>query len=262
MSTILDEIAAYTAERIAIEKKSLPLSEIKQRALMMENSSGFPFERALSSSEMSFICECKKASPSKGLISPEFDYLQIAKDYEASGASCISVLTEPRWFLGQDRFLSEIAETVSVPCLRKDFTVDEYMIYQAKLLGASAVLLICSLLDYKTLKEYIGICDALGISALVEAHDEDEIYSALRAGARIIGVNNRNLKTFTVDFDNCLRLRCLVPNDIIFVAESGIRNRSDIIKLTESGVDAVLIGEALMRADNKKAVLDSLSGRR
>lgn len=165
MSTILDEIAAYTAERIAIEKKSLPLSKIKQRALMMGNSSGFPFERALSSSEMSFICECKKASPSKGLISSEFDYLQIAKDYEASGASCISVLTEPRWFLGQDRFLSEIAETVSVPCLRKDFTVDEYMIYQAKLLGASAVLLICSLLDYKTLKEYIGIYDCTWYTA-------------------------------------------------------------------------------------------------
>lgn len=261
MSTILDEIAAYTIERIAIEKKSLPLLEIKRRALMIENKDDFPFEKALSSAGMSFICECKKASPSKGLISSDFNYLQIAKEYESSGASCISVLTEPKWFLGENRFLSEIAETVSIPCLRKDFTIDEYMIYQAKLLGASAVLLICSLLDQKTLEEYIRICDTLGMSALVEAHDENEICSALQAGARLIGVNNRNLKTFTVGFDNCLRLRRLVPDNVIFVAESGVRNRSDIIKLIENGVDAVLIGETLMRAHNKKAVLDSLSGR-
>lgn len=261
MSTILDEIAEYTAERIAVEKKSLPLSEIKRRALMMRSRDDFPFEKALSEGGMSFICECKKASPSKGIISSDFNYLQIAKEYDAAGAACISVLTEPKWFLGEDRYLSEIAEAVSVPCLWKDFTVDEYMIYQAKLLGASAVLLICSLLDRKTLEEYIRICDTLGMSALVEAHNEDEIYSALHVGARIIGVNNRNLKNFTVDFDNCLRLRRLVPDNVIFVAESGIRNRADIIKLTENGVDAVLIGETLMRAHNKKAVLDSLSGR-
>lgn len=261
MSTILDKIAAYTAKRIALEKKALSLSEIKQRALMTEVRGDFPFEKALSEEGISFICECKKASPSKGLIAPDFDYLQIAKDYELAGASCISVLTEPKWFLGEDRFLTEISQAVSIPCLRKDFTVDEYMIYQAKLLGASAVLLICSLLDRRTLAEYINVCDTLGLSALVEAHDEDEIYSALQAGARIIGVNNRNLKTFTVDFDNSLRLRRLVPDDVIFVAESGIRDRADILKLLDCGVDAVLIGETLMRSQNKKAMLDSLAGR-
>lgn len=207
---------------------------------------------------MSFICECKKASPSKGLIEPDFRYLEIAREYEAAGADCISVLTEPKWFLGSDEYLKEIAKTVSIPCIRKDFTVDEYQIYQAKTLGAAAVLLICSILSEEQLGEYIKICDSLGISALVEIHDEKEAGMAVRAGARIIGVNNRNLKDFTVDTANSRKLRDLIPDDIIFVSESGVKSTDDIRAIREIGADAVLIGETLMRADDKKAKLDEL----
>lgn len=207
---------------------------------------------------MSFICECKKASPSKGLIEPDFRYLEIAREYEVAGADCISVLTEPKWFLGSDEYLKEIAKTVSIPCIRKDFTVDEYQIYQAKALGAAAVLLICSILSEVQLGEYIKICDSLGISALVEIHDEKEAGMAVRAGARIIGVNNRNLKDFTVDTANSKKLRDLIPDDIIFVSESGVKSTDDIRAIREIGADAVLIGETLMRADDKKAKLDEL----
>ena len=207
---------------------------------------------------MSFICECKKASPSKGLIEPDFRYLEIAREYEAAGADCISVLTEPKWFLGSDEYLKEITKTVSIPCIRKDFTVDEYQIYQAKTLGAAAVLLICSILSEEQLGEYIKICDSLGISALVEIHNEKEAGMAVRAGARIIGVNNRNLKDFTVDTANSRKLRDLIPDDIIFVSESGVKSTDDIRVIREIGADAVLIGETLMRADDKKAKLDEL----
>lgn len=207
---------------------------------------------------MSFICECKKASPSKGLIEPDFRYLEIAREYEEAGADCISVLTEPKWFLGSDEYLKEIAKTVSIPCIRKDFTVDEYQIYQAKTLGAAAVLLICSILSEVQLGEYIKVCDSLGISALVEIHNEKEAGMAVRAGARIIGVNNRNLKDFTVDTANSRKLRDLIPDDIIFVSESGVKSTDDIRAIREIGADAVLIGETLMRADDKKAKLDEL----
>ena len=204
------------------------------------------------------IRDSKKASPSKGLIEPDFRYLEIAREYEAAGADCISVLTEPKWFLGSDEYLKEIAKTVSIPCIRKDFTVDEYQIYQAKTLGAAAVLLICSILSEEQLGEYIKICDSLGISALVEIHNEKEAGMAVRAGARIIGVNNRNLKDFTVDTANSKKLRDLIPDDIIFVSESGVKSTDDIRAIREIGADAVLIGETLMRADNKKAKLDEL----
>ena len=260
MSTILDTIAEYARERVAIAKKSYSLEKIKQSALSLDCNTDFPFEKALAADGISFICECKKASPSKGLIAEDFPYLEIAKEYEAAGASCISVLTEPKWFLGSDEYLKEISDTVSIPCLRKDFTVDEYMIYEAKLLGASAVLLICSILSEDDLKYYIGICDKLGLSALVEAHDEAEINMAVNAGARIIGVNNRNLKNFTVDINNSGRLRHLVPEDVIFVAESGINSREDVAALEEARVDAVLIGEKLMRSVDKKAMLNELKG--
>lgn len=260
MATILDTIAEYARERVAEAKEILSLEEIKQQALSMDCNTGFPFEKALATNGISFICECKKASPSKGLIAEDFPYLSIAKEYEAAGASCISVLTEPKWFLGKDEYLKEITDTVSIPCIRKDFTVDEYMIYEAKLLGASAVLLICSLLSTDTLKQYIEICDQLGLSALVEAHDNEEIASAIGAGARIIGVNNRNLKNFTVDVGNSGRLRALVPDNILFVAESGIKSREDVEALEQAHVDAVLIGETLMRSADKRAMLDELKG--
>lgn len=257
--TILDELAAYAVERTAEAKKLHPLEEVKKAALDMPKGD-FGFEQAVGKEGISFICECKKASPSKGIIAEDFPYLQIAKEYELAGADCISVLTEPKWFLGSDEYLRDIAAAVKLPCIRKDFVVDEYMIYEAKLLGASAVLLICSILDEDRLREYIGICDSLGLSALVEAHDESEITMALNAGARMIGVNNRNLKDFTVDTANSVRLRALVPRDVLFVAESGVKTAEDVAELYEMGADAVLIGETLMRAEDKKVMLDILKG--
>lgn len=257
---ILNTIADYAKLRVAEKKKLLSLSDIKITALSMNCETGFPFEKALNGNDISFICECKKASPSKGIIDPDFQYLKIAEEYEKAGASCISVLTEPKWFMGNDDYLKEIVSHVSVPCLRKDFTVDEYMIYEAKILGASAVLLICTLLETKTIKHYIDICDSLGLSALVEVHNENEIYSALKAGARIIGVNNRNLNDFTVDIRNSERLRRLVPENILFIAESGIKTSDDIKILRQANVNGVLIGETLMRAPDKKSILNNLRG--
>ena len=256
--TILDQLAAHARARTEQAKQTIPLEEIRQQAFSLPKGE-FAFEKALKKPGISFICECKKASPSKGLIAPDFPYLQIAKEYEAAGADCISVLTEPKWFLGSDEYLREIAGSVSVPCLRKDFTVDEYMIYEAKVLGA-AVLLICSILREDQIKEYIRLCDALGLSALVETHDEGEVQAALRGGARIIGVNNRNLKDFSVDTDNSRRLRELIPRDVLFVSESGVNSADDVAKLREIGADAVLIGETLMRASDKTAKLDELRG--
>lgn len=281
MSTILDQLADYARVRVAKKKEEKPLEEIREEALARVkaerlrcevanpenpgsdpiNSAAFRFERALAEpGDIHFICECKRASPSKGLIAPDFPYREIAKQYEAAGASAISVLTEPKWFLGSDDYLREIAAEVQTPSLRKDFTVDPYMIYEAKLIGASAVLLICALLDTKTLASYIEVTDSLGLSAIVEAHDKAEVASAVAAGARIIGVNNRNLKDFTVDIHNSIRLREHAPAGTIFVAESGIRTPEDVETLRQNGVNAVLIGEQLMRATSPKAEIDRLRG--
>ena len=249
--SILAEIAEKTRQRVAEEKKSLPLPQLRAQAEAMDASTGFPFAQALAAPGMSFICEVKKASPSKGLIAPNFPYLDIAKAYQAAGAAAISCLTEPYWFQGSDQYLKEIAQAV---------TVDEYMIYGAKVLGASAVLLICAILDDGQLKDYLALAHSLGLSALVEAHDETELNRALSAGAGIIGVNNRDLRTFTVDVSNSLRLRKLAPPEVLFVSESGIKTPEDIQKLYDNGTNAVLIGETLMRAPDKKAILAQLRG--
>ena len=257
--TILDRLADHARERVEEAKRRMLPTEIRQEALNMPKGN-FAFETALKKPDIASICECKKASPSKGLIAPEFPYLEIAREYEAAGADAVSVLTEPKWFLGSDLYLEKIAAAVSIPCLRKDFTVDEYMIYEAKLLGASAVLLICAILPEEQIKEYIGICDELGMSALVEAHDKDEVESALRAGTRVIGVNNRNLKDFSVDAENSRRLRQMIPPGVLFVSESGVESAGDVSRLRKIGADAVLIGETLMRAEDKKAKLLELKG--
>lgn len=254
---ILKEIAAYAVKRVQQAESKIPLEAIKEQALALPGKE-FVFEHALRKPEMSFICECKKASPSKGIIAEHFPYLKIAQEYEQAGADCISVLTEPKYFLGDDSYLQEIAQAVSVPCLRKDFVVAPYMIYEARVLGAAAVLLICSLLTEKELAEYLAICDSLGMSALVEVHNTAEISMAIHAGARIIGVNNRNLSDFSVDMANSSRLRELVPPEILFVAESGIKTAADVQALREIGADAVLIGELLMRAENRSAMLAEL----
>jgi len=257
--TILDELAEYAKDRVRVAKKALPAEAAREKAFALPKGN-FAFENALKKPDISFICECKKASPSKGMIAPDFPYIKIAREYEAAGADAISVLTEPKWFLGSDEYLSEIAATVSIPCLRKDFTVDEYMIYQARILGASAVLLICSILSPSQLREYMALCDELGLSALVESHDEAEIQMALDAGARVVGVNNRNLRDFTVDQGNSRKLRSLLPLDVIFVSESGVRSADDVAKLRDIGADAVLIGETLMRSTDKCAKLRELKG--
>ena len=253
---ILQKIAEATRKRVALEKEKISLKEIKTQALSMPKGD-FCFEKAIGSGGIRFICEVKKASPSKGVIAEQFPYVEIAKEYEAAGADCISVLTEPDYFQGSIQYLKE---TVTVPIIRKDFIIDEYMIYQAKVMKADCVLLICSLLDTERLKLYINICDELGISALVEAHDEEEIQSAIEAGARMIGVNNRDLKTFTVDIHNSERLRKLVPSDILFVAESGIKTNADIEVLRNANVNGVLIGETLMKSENKATMLAQLKG--
>ncbi|MDY6286181.1 MAG: indole-3-glycerol phosphate synthase TrpC [Lachnospiraceae bacterium] len=255
---ILDELADYARYRVSEAEKKIPEEEMRNAAEALGGGTGFPFEKALAAPGISFITEVKKASPSKGLIAPDFPYLQIAEAYQKAGASAISCLTEPKWFQGSDQYLKEIAAHVTIPVLRKDFTVSPYMIWQARTLGASAVLLICAILDEQELTEYRNIAESVGLSALVEAHDEKEVEMALRSGAKIIGVNNRNLKDFTVDIRNSERLRKMVPDDIIFVSESGIRTADDVARLYRNGTNAVLIGETLMRSSDKKGMLDEL----
>jgi len=257
---ILEKIAKRTVERVAELKQQKPVEQVISEAKALDQNTGFPFEKALRAEGLSFICEIKKASPSQGIIAQDFPYLQIAKDYEAAGAAAISVLTEPYWFHGQDQYLTEIGKEVDLPLLRKDFIVDSYQIYEAKIMGASAILLICALLNTDTLKGYLEIAHSLGLSALVEAHTEEEVRSALAAGARVIGVNNRNLKTFEVDITTSIRLRTLVPEDILFISESGIKSPEDVAILRENKTDAVLIGETLMRSEHKKEQLALLRG--
>jgi indole-3-glycerol phosphate synthase len=259
--SILDEIAGKTRLRVAKTKEAAPFEQIQKKALALadkERSEPFPFERALSTPELSFICEVKKASPSKGIIAADFPWLQIALEYEAAGAAAISVLTEPDYFLGSDQYLREIAAAVLCPTLRKDFVIDPYQIYEAKILGARAVLLICALLDGQTLAEYIKIAVELGLSSLVEIHDEAEAEQAVKAGAKIIGINNRNLKTFRVDLAVTARLRSLIPTGILAVAESGIKSPEDVRAISGLGLDAALVGESLMRAVDKKRFLAEL----
>lgn len=258
--TILDMLADHARARTERNKGRVSFDMMKKLALSMDADTGYPFEKALGAPGISFICEVKKASPSKGLIAAEFPYLSIAREFEAAGAAAISCLTEPDFFLGSDEYLREIAAAVKIPVLRKDFTVDPYMIYEAKVLGASAVLLICAILSDSELLEYGKIARALGLSALVEAHDEREVERALRVEHGIVGVNNRDLKTFTVDCGNSVRLRKMVPDDRLFVSESGIRTAEDIAVLRQNGTDAVLIGETLMRSPDKAAALRELRG--
>lgn len=279
MSTILDTIAAYAKVRVAQDKEATPLEQIKETAFrkagiseeMMRKGAvetfkkdPFPednlFYRNIKKPGIRFICEIKKASPSKGIIAEEFPYVEIAKEYEAAGADCVSCLTEPKWFLGSDQIFTEIRKSVKTPMIRKDFVVDEYQIYQAKVMESNAILLICAILDKDTIAKYLDICHSLGMVAIVETHDDKGIREAVEAGAKIIGVNNRNLKDFTVDIDNSQKLRSLVPGDILFVAESGIKTPEDIKALKEARVDAVLIGETLMRAKDKTMMLKKLRG--
>ena len=258
MIVMLDEIVEKTKLRIDEEKKIKSLDDLKAEVLSKEIEMDFPFKKALSAPDISIIAEVKRASPSKGLIAEDFDYVKIAKEYEEAGASAISVLTEPYFFLGSDDYLSDIAQNVSIPILRKDFVIDEYMIWQAKAFGASAILLIVSILDTVQLKKYLDLAHDLGLSAIVETHDASEISTAMIVGAEIIGVNNRNLNDFTVDIENSINLRRCVSGDVVFSSESGIKTKEDVTRLKENNVDAVLIGETLMKSDDKKSMISEL----
>ncbi len=253
MENILQKLADYAKIRVEKDKEKISLAEMK--SLAKKNLGEEKFLSALKKKNLSFICEIKKASPSKGIIAENFPYVEIAKEYEAAGADCVSCLTEPKYFLGSDEIFSQVRKKISLPMLRKDFTVDEYQIYQAKVLGADAVLVICAILSANELEKFLKICADLKISALIETHDENEIKTALSVGAEIIGVNNRNLKNFEVDFSNAARLREIIPAEKIFVAESGVKTSDDIKILRKIGADAVLIGETLMRAADKKKIL-------
>lgn len=257
---ILDKIIEATKIRVAQEKQIESPESVKAAALALPSDTGFPFEAALRQQDFNFICEVKKASPSKGIIAEHFPYLEIAKEYEVAGAAAISVLTEPDFFKGDKKYLQEIASTVKIPVLRKDFIIDEYQIYQAKVWGASAILLICACLDVPTLTKFREIADSLGLSSLVEAHDEAEVQMAIDCGARIIGVNNRNLKDFTVDVQNSVRLRNLVQDDVIFVSESGLETSEDIQVLRDNNIGVALMGETFMRSPNKVEKLAYLYG--
>jgi indole-3-glycerol phosphate synthase len=257
---ILDEIVVRTRKRIEEKKNIIPEEKVIRLAERGGVNRTFPFERALKGDDLSFICEIKRASPSKGIITNDFDHVQIAKEYQAAGADALSVLTEPYYFHGDDRYLTDVVSAVTIPVLRKDFIVDEYMIYESKLMGASALLLICAILDNDTLSKYIELAHRLGLSALVEVHNEKEVSSALDAGARMIGVNNRNLRTFVTDVSISEQLRMLVPKEKIFVSESGIRGRGEINTLRNINANAVLIGEALMRSSDRTNELRRLRG--
>ena len=257
---ILDTIVEATKIRVAQEKQVESPEAVKAAALALPSDTGFPFEAALRQQDFNFICEVKKASPSKGIIAEHFPYLDIAKEYEVAGAAAISVLTEPDFFKGDKKYLQEIASTVKIPVLRKDFIIDEYQIYQAKVWGASAILLICACLDVPTLTKFRELADSLGLSSLVEAHDEKEVQMAIDCGARIIGVNNRNLKDFTVDVQNSVRLRNLVQDDVIFVSESGLETPEDIQVLRDNNIGVALMGETFMRSPNKVEKLAYLYG--
>lgn len=258
MSTILDTIADYARIRVAADMERQPLEELKELCAAAGKGTGRRFHDALALPGTRFICEVKKASPSKGIIAENFPYIDIAREYEAAGADCVSCLTEPKWFLGSDRVFTDIRKTISTPMLRKDFTVDPYQIYQARLMGADCVLLICALLSTEEIAKGLELCADLGLSALVETHDAAEIESALSAGAGIIGVNNRNLKDFSVDFSNAARLRDMIGPDRVYVAESGVKGPEDVATLRKIGADAVLIGEAFMRSPDKKALLEEM----
>lgn len=255
MIDMLDEIVEKTKERLVESKKNKSLDELKDEVAKMNITQDFPFKEALSGDEISIIAEVKRASPSKGMIAEDFDYVFIAKDYEDAGASAISVLTEPYFFKGSNDYLKEISENVSIPILRKDFVIDEYMIWEAKAMGASAVLLIVSILSIVELKKFLDLAHDLGLSAIVEAHDGNEIRTALNVGAEIIGVNNRDLTDFSVDIENSISLRRCVSGDVVFISESGIKTPEDVRRLKENDVDAVLIGETLMKCDDKKAMI-------
>ncbi len=243
---ILDDIIANKKEELAETKRRYPFADIKARAAGAEATR--PFGNALSAGTgIRLIAEVKKASPSKGVIRGDFDPEKIARTYEQAGASCISVLTEQKFFQGKLEYLGSIRKSVGLPLLRKDFIIDEYQIHEARAAGADAILLIAACLDKNQMQDYIGIAKQLGLEVLVESHAYKELDKSLLAGAMLVGINNRDLTTFTVNLQTTLDLLKDIPADRTVVSESGIKTREDVVRLRQAGVDAVLVGESLMR---------------
>ncbi len=260
--SILDKILDSTKQRVASKKAKLPLNELKNKLDSMDCARAeSSFEKALKTKDFALICEVKKASPSKGIIAHDFNHTQIALDYAQGGANAISCLTEPEFFLGSDEYLSEIRQSVSLPILRKDFIIDEYMIYEAKLIGADAILLITRILSKEQLKDFFTLASELGLDVLVETHTLDDVKKALFCGAKIIGINNRDLQSFEVDLNHSIRLRSELPDDVVCISESGIKSYDDIRLLRENGINGALIGEELMRSQDKQALIRALKGK-
>lgn len=255
---MLDKIIAQKVQEVARRKKTTPVSRLEDkigRARPVRD-----FRVALRLEGMSLIAEVKKASPSKGVLLEDVDPVDLAGVYESSGARAISVLTDEKFFHGSLKDLAKVRQSVSVPCLRKDFTIDEYQIYEARANSADAILLIVRILSDQQIKDYLALAEQLGMAALVETHDAAEIDRALKAGASIIGINNRNLDTFEVDYNTTLLLRKLVPGGVVLVSESGIHTREQVVRLEDGGVDAILVGEALVTSSNIRAKIRELLG--
>lgn len=259
---ILDDIVERRKEQLAREAGEISRASIKSMAcdaLCDYSNIKTKFSAALSEERLGFICEVKKASPSKGLICEDFQPLKIAQEYQHAGANAISCLTEEYYFKGSNKYLKEIAENVNLPVLRKDFIFDDYQIAAAKVMGASAILLIAGILSKSQLADYLDYADSLALECLVEVHDEEELQKVLDTNAHIIGINNRNLKTFEVDLATTGRLAGFIPEDKIIVSESGIKNNEDCRNVKALGADAVLIGETLMRSGNIQQTFEQLS---
>jgi indole-3-glycerol phosphate synthase len=244
---ILDTIVAHKQEEIQRQKNLLPLSALRQT--LRNSSSTRDFKAVISTpGQINLIAEVKKASPSKGIIREDFDPITIAQIYQSSGAAAISVLTDERFFQGHLSYLTTIRKTTSIPLLRKDFIIDEYQIYQARAAGADAILLITAILELRTMQTFLNIAHSLHLDCLVEVHTESELKKVLDTDAQIIGINNRDLKTFQTSLDTTARLRRLIPKDKVIVSESGIHSREDVRRLREDDINAILVGESLMRS--------------
>jgi len=255
---ILDDIVADVRLELQKRKKKIPLEEMRKAAF--RQPAALDFAPALRGDGIRLIAEVKKASPSRGLIRADFHPVEIARTYAAGGAAAISVLTEPNFFQGSLDYLRDIKKSLGdiIPLLRKDFINDPYQVYEARAYGADALLLIAAILSPAKLSELLSLSHELGMKCLVEVHNEAEVETALKSGAKIIGINNRDLRTFKVDINTTRRLKPLIPEDRIVVSESGIKNRSDVEKIKSWGVDAVLIGEALMASKDIAAAMKEL----
>jgi indole-3-glycerol phosphate synthase len=258
MKHFLDEIITYTRGYVKLKEKEIPLGELKEKLSGLPNSRDFKKAISVPAKKLHLIAEVKKASPSAGIIRKNFVPLDIARLYEENGASAISVITCEKFFRGNLRYLEIIANNVNLPVLRKDFIIDKYQVYQSRLAGADAILLIASILTKDKLAEFIELAGKLSLDCLVEVHSKEELKKVLNTPAGIIGINNRDLRTFTIDLGTTEKLARLIPEDKVIVSESGIENIQDVRRLRKSGINAILVGQTLVQSKNIKAKIKEL----